>query len=474
MDVPDAIEEHLGDERATTCVHAGGDDRVYVTPTRTLLYRSGGWLSSASVEEFPHATECFDISTGRRQATFAFADGGRTEGFTVPEERVETLFGPVFAGMLRAAGVVAPDESLVETYREGDRTVVVTDARVLARTGEALWKHDGYDDHHLAPVTDVRVESGAVRIDTGGRSRRIETPGRTREIARTIESVVADDRRTGRSADRPQPGGVDDHRDAEPAGTRRGDAEPAGGERDGAGRAGAERTGGARADDEPPASGATSEAAADGVGGAATDETPSGPTATGGESTRRTVGEPRDATDGAGSATPGSPDASSGRPAADGSASPGSAEDPAVRPKSAESEVVESRPADRDDPEGTANPPEAGGVTPERTARSADEGADVTDMLVGAATNGDPTPTGEPPETGAGSPGEHSRSGDAERAADGREIPGEAAAGDGSRTRAAIAAELDALRADVERQADRLDEQRATIDRLAEQLTDGR
>ena len=69
MDVPDMVGERLGDERATTRVNVGGDDRVYVTATRTLVYRAGGFLSNASIEEFTHDSDAFDVSAGRRQAS---------------------------------------------------------------------------------------------------------------------------------------------------------------------------------------------------------------------------------------------------------------------------------------------------------------------------------------------------------------------------------------------------------------------
>jgi hypothetical protein len=184
MDVPGIVRERLADERRMTSVNVGGDDRVYVTPPKTLVYRAAGLFSSESIEEFPHDVGRFDVSADRREATFAFEYEHGVEAFSAPRERIETILPPVLAGVLRTTGLIDPDEEIEESYRFGDRTLVVTDRRLLTAVGEAVWdrEHDSYDYDR---ITDLRFEDD-LRIDVDGRPRYIELTGDGRREAYEI------------------------------------------------------------------------------------------------------------------------------------------------------------------------------------------------------------------------------------------------------------------------------------------------
>ena len=189
MDVPGIVRERLADERRMTSVNVGGDDRVYVTPPKTLVYRAAGLFSSESIEEFPLDVGRFDVSADRREATFAFEYEHGVEAFSAPRERIDTVLPPVLAGVLRTTGLIDEDERIEESYRFGERTLVVTDRRLLTSVGEAVWdrEHDSYDYER---VTDLRFE-GDLRIDVDGRSRYIELTGEgRREAYETLEDAL--------------------------------------------------------------------------------------------------------------------------------------------------------------------------------------------------------------------------------------------------------------------------------------------
>ena len=189
MDVPGIVRERLADERRMTSVNVGGDDRVYVTPPKTLVYRAAGLFSSESIEEFPHDVGRFDVSADRREATFAFEYEHGVEAFSAPRERIETILPPVLAGVLRTTGLIDEDERIEESYRFGERTLVVTDRRLLTSVGEAVWdrEHDSYDYDR---ITDLRFEDD-LRIDVDGRPRYIELTGDgRREAYETLEDAL--------------------------------------------------------------------------------------------------------------------------------------------------------------------------------------------------------------------------------------------------------------------------------------------
>ena len=190
MDVPGIVRERLGDERRMTSVNIGGDDRVYVTPPRTLVYHSPGLFSREEIEEFPHDAARFDVSADRREASFAFEYDDGVRGFSTPRERIETVLPPVLAGVLRTTGRIADDESVIESYRFGQQTLVVTEARVLTSAGEAVWEAEN-ESYAYAEVTDLRFDDGALVVAVGDQSRRIELSGDGGADAyRTVEEAL--------------------------------------------------------------------------------------------------------------------------------------------------------------------------------------------------------------------------------------------------------------------------------------------
>nr|WP_227374453.1 hypothetical protein [Haladaptatus halobius] len=105
MSVPEIVQSSLGNENVATEVSLGGEDVLYVTPTRTLIYRADGLLSDESVKEYPHDAEHIDISEGRRKSTVALDYGiDGTDQFKVPTKRLHDALHPVIAGVLNSAG----------------------------------------------------------------------------------------------------------------------------------------------------------------------------------------------------------------------------------------------------------------------------------------------------------------------------------------------------------------------------------
>jgi hypothetical protein len=190
MDVPGIVRERLGDERRMTSVNIGGEDRVYVTPPRTLVYHASGLFSRESIDEYAHDARRFDVSANRREATFAFEYDDGVEAFSIPRERIETVLPPVLAGVLRTTGHIDDEESVEESYRFGERTVVVTEAQVLTSVGEAVWDHD-HDSYAYEEITDLAFDDGDLVVVVDGRSRRIELDDDSgREAYETVEAAL--------------------------------------------------------------------------------------------------------------------------------------------------------------------------------------------------------------------------------------------------------------------------------------------
>lgn len=192
MDVPGIVRERLGDEQRLTSVNVGGDDRVYVTPPRTLVYHASGLFSRESIEEYSHDANRFDISADRREATFAFEYDDGVDAFSVPRERIETVLPPVLAGVLRSSGWIDEDESVEESYRFGERTLVVTDRRLLTSVGEAVWDRDHESDDY-ADITGLDFEGDGLVIESNDNRRRIELDDEgAHEVYETLESALCE------------------------------------------------------------------------------------------------------------------------------------------------------------------------------------------------------------------------------------------------------------------------------------------
>ncbi|MFB6104720.1 MAG: hypothetical protein ABEJ57_06515 [Halobacteriaceae archaeon] len=180
MDVPDRVADALDGEQVAASVDLGGEDTLYVTPTRTLIYRGQGFLSDDSVVEHAHDADRVTVDIGRRRATIRLDYGidGDSE-FSVPADVVDEVLHPVLAGVLNATGVTDPGETVLSTHRFSELTLIVTSHRVAKHVGEAVWNPE-YEEVEYADVTALALEEGNVAdqlvIETDDRTHRTKVP----------------------------------------------------------------------------------------------------------------------------------------------------------------------------------------------------------------------------------------------------------------------------------------------------------
>jgi hypothetical protein len=193
MSLPELLAETAGDESVVATVPLGGDDRLAVTPTRTLVYRGDGLLSDESVATYSHDVERIALSTGRRKAKLTLGYGlDGDETIAVPVKRADEVLHPILAGVLSARGVTDPGESVVRTFRFSDLTLVVTSDRLVKHVGSAVWDEE-FEEFPYADLTDLDFEEGtvatAVVLAHGGRSERFKAPN---ESARAVRETLVD------------------------------------------------------------------------------------------------------------------------------------------------------------------------------------------------------------------------------------------------------------------------------------------
>lgn len=194
MDVPALVTTAVGDEEVDARVDLGGGDAVFVTPSRTLVYRAEGLLTDESVEEFPHDVERLELTTGRRKAKLRFVAVAETRSFAVPADRTDAVLAPVLGGVLRAAAALDSGEAVRGVFRFSDLTLVVADGRAVKHVGRAVWDPDG-EVLPFADLTGLHYEEGQVAtqvvLELEGRPHRVKVPkdafGRVRQ---TVESAV--------------------------------------------------------------------------------------------------------------------------------------------------------------------------------------------------------------------------------------------------------------------------------------------
>jgi hypothetical protein len=197
MSVPGIVQSRLDGEQVAAQVSLSGEDGLYVTRTRTLIYRADGLLSDESVEEYSHEAERIEISEGRRKSAISLDYGiDGEEKFKIPSNRLYEALHPVLAGVLNAADVTGPDETVKQTYQFSELTLVITSERVVKHVGAAVWDED-YEEFHFDDVTSLDVEEGSVSsqiiIESDGRPQRIKTPSdQTREVRERIERALVD------------------------------------------------------------------------------------------------------------------------------------------------------------------------------------------------------------------------------------------------------------------------------------------
>jgi hypothetical protein len=195
MDLPEIVQTALDGEGVAARVDLGGEDDLLVTPTRTLVYRAEGLLSDESVEEYPHDAERIEVSEGRRKSKLTLDYGlDGEETFAVPSKRLQDALHPVIAGVMNAAGITDPGETVKQTFRFSELTLVVTSARVVKHIGTAVWDED-FEEFHYDDVTDLTFEDGSVAtsivLEVGGRQERIKAPNdAAREVREGLESAL--------------------------------------------------------------------------------------------------------------------------------------------------------------------------------------------------------------------------------------------------------------------------------------------
>ncbi|MFC4357548.1 hypothetical protein ACFO0N_06235 [Halobium salinum] len=191
MSLPELVSSLLGDESVAAEVSLGGEDALYVTPSRTLLYRAEGLLSDESVDQYGHDAERIAVSEGRRKAKVTLDYGlDGEERFSVPAKRLDDVLHPLVAGVLNAADITGSGETVRQTFRFSELTVVVTDARVVKHIGAAVWDGD-FEEFHYDDVTDLDFEDGTVAtsvvVTMGDRQERFKAPN---ESARAVREAL--------------------------------------------------------------------------------------------------------------------------------------------------------------------------------------------------------------------------------------------------------------------------------------------
>jgi len=180
MDVPGIVQDELDGESVAANVSLGSEDALFVTPTRTLVYRSESLLSDESIETYPHDAERVTINEGRRKTriTLTYSIDGERD-FAVPSSVTDDVLHPVLAGVLNGSGVTDPGETVVQTFRFSELTLIVTSDRLLKHVGSAVWDAD-HERYHFEDVTGLDFEEGSVAtqivLEVDGRPQRIKAP----------------------------------------------------------------------------------------------------------------------------------------------------------------------------------------------------------------------------------------------------------------------------------------------------------
>lgn len=195
MSLPDLLASAVGEEDVAAHVDLGGEDALAVTPTRTLVYRSDGLLSDETVETYPHGAERVDVSEGRRKTKITLDRGlDGEETITIPAKRTDDALHPILAGVLSAAGVTDPGESVISTFRFSELTLIITSDRLVKHIGSVVWDEE-FEEFHYEDVTDLGFEEGTVAtsvvLTLQDRQERFKTPNESaREVRETLTDAV--------------------------------------------------------------------------------------------------------------------------------------------------------------------------------------------------------------------------------------------------------------------------------------------
>ncbi|WP_255192185.1 DUF7115 domain-containing protein [Natronobeatus ordinarius] len=180
MSVPGIVQSTLDGEEVASSVSLGGEDELFITPSRSIIYRAEGLLSDESIDEFPHEADRLTLSEGRRKTRLSLEyplEG--TREFTIPSSRTDAVLHPVLAGVLSGNGITEAGETVQQTYQFSELTLIVTSERLVKHIGEAVWDDD-YEEYHFDDVTNLSFEEGSVAtqivLEVGGRQQRIKAP----------------------------------------------------------------------------------------------------------------------------------------------------------------------------------------------------------------------------------------------------------------------------------------------------------
>jgi hypothetical protein len=191
MSQPEIVQSDLAGEAVVARVELGGEDELYVTPTRTLVYRAEGLLSDEVVEEYSHGAERITVSRGRRKSKITLdygLDGDKT--ITLPSSRFDSALGPIFEGVLKHNGVLEDDETVAQLFRFSELTIAVASERVVRHIGAAVWDQE-FESYHYSDVTDLAFEDGSVNtsvvLTVNGKQERFKTPN---DDARAVRSAL--------------------------------------------------------------------------------------------------------------------------------------------------------------------------------------------------------------------------------------------------------------------------------------------
>ncbi|ELY97224.1 hypothetical protein C482_13885 [Natrialba chahannaoensis JCM 10990] len=180
MNVPGIVQSTLDGEEIAARVSLGGEDELFVTSSRTLVYRSEGLLSDESVDDYPHDADRLTLSEGRRKTKFTLEYPLEDDRqFTVPAKVTDDVLHPVIAGVLNGNEITNAGETVVQTYRFSELTLIITSDRLVKHIGAAVWDED-YEEYAFEDVTNLSFEDGSVAtqivLSVDGRPQRIKAP----------------------------------------------------------------------------------------------------------------------------------------------------------------------------------------------------------------------------------------------------------------------------------------------------------
>ncbi len=187
MEIPDLIKRRLGAESIESAVNLGDEDVICFTPSRALLYRGEGLIGDESVEEYDCNVERLNVSEGRRKTSFRlhYVDG--EDSFSVSSDRGEAVVQRLLQSVLRTANLLEEEESVQDTYRFSELTIIITDLRLVKHVGAYVWDGE-FEEHHFGDVTGLDFEDGSVAtqivLSVSGRPQRFKAPSDEAKLLR--------------------------------------------------------------------------------------------------------------------------------------------------------------------------------------------------------------------------------------------------------------------------------------------------